>query len=436
MKTVFPALAALAAVLPPPPRHVLSLRAEANPVEIMNQLHGAVTAMRGEIDALAKAKADVVALEKVDRINATVGELQAVIDQVNAKIASIALNAASGKERQVSPEQVAHAKLVDQYMRRGDVPDAVLRESAVKAALTTQSDADGGFLTGFEYDTAVERVLARMSVIYQIAQRRQVGAATFKKPMATGAAASGWVGEEQSRPETGNPRLNEMSWPVMEVYANPYATQAMLDDAFLDVPQWLADEVAIAFEEQMGAAFVTGTGSMRPRGLLSYPVFPHGATPETDTVPWGQIATVNTGAAAAFAASSPFDAIYRLKYALRVPYWQNASWLMNRATARDVRLMKDGSGRYLWEPSHQIGQPALIDGHPVYIDDNMPSQAANAVVMAFGDFQRAYLIVERGGLRVLRDAYSAKPYVQFYTTKRVGGGISNFEAIKFLQCRT
>jgi len=197
----------------------------------------------------------------------------------------------------------------------------------------------------------------------------------------------------------------------------------------VDIAQWLADEVSITFAEQEGAAFISGNGIKKPKGVLAYP------TVANASYAWGKLGFVVTGGAAAFASSNPADAIINLHYALKAGYRNNASWLISDAVMGTVRQMKDGQNNYLWAPP-TVDAPATILGKPVVTDDNMPALAANAFPIAFGDFQRGYLISDRMGVQVLRDPYTNKPYVQFYTTKRVGGGVVNFEAIKLLKCST
>lgn len=264
----------------------------------------------------------------------------------------------------------------------------------------------------------------------QLATVMPVNTQVYKKIVNMGGAGSGWVGEEEARPQTGTPTLRELLFTVMELYANPFTTQGMLDDGIVDIAAWLADEVQTTFAEQEGAAFVTGNGVKRPRGLFDY------ATVDNASYAWGSIGFKVSGGAAGFAASAPGDALVDLYHALKQGYRNNASWLMSDATLGAVRKLKDGQGNYLFELPTAASPQATILGKPVYTDDNVPAVGSNAFPIAFGDFKRAYLIIDRLGVRVLRDPYSNKPYVSFYTTKRVGGGIANFEAVKFLKIST
>jgi predicted phage gp36 major capsid-like protein len=254
---------------------------------------------------------------------------------------------------------------------------------------------------------------------------------TYKKLVNMGGATSGWVGEEDSRPGTGTPTLRELAINTGEIYAMPGATQTSLDDARIDLAAWLAEEVSTEFAEQEGAAFVNGNGVNKPRGILAYD------TVINSSYAWGKIGFVKSGDASAFPAAStsvsPADAFIDTHYALRSGYRNGASWLMSDVTMNAVRKFKDAEGAYIWAPPSGAAQVATILGKPVHTDDNMDAVGAGKFPIAFGDFNRAYLVVDRAGIRVLRDPFTSKPNVIFYTTKRVGGGIVNFEAIKLLK---
>ncbi|MBA4219093.1 MAG: phage major capsid protein, partial [Methylobacterium sp.] len=193
------------------------------------------------------------------------------------------------------------------------------------------------------------------------------------------------------------------------------------------IDQWIAEEVESAFAEQEGAAFVSGDGVDKPKGFLAYP------TVADTSWSWGNIGTLKTGVAGAFAAANPSDILVDLVYALKAGYRQNASFVMNRKTQAAVRKFKDSTGQYLWQPPAAAGAQATLLGFPVVEAEDMPNIATDSVSIAFGDFRRGYLVVDRAGVRILRDPYSAKPHVLFYTTKRVGGGVQDFAAIKGLK---
>ncbi len=210
----------------------------------------------------------------------------------------------------------------------------------------------------------------------------------------------------------------------------PAATQSLLDDAAVDIEQWIAEEIDTVFAEQEGAAFVNGNGVNKPTGFLSY------TKSTTAAWSWGKTAYVVSGAAGAFPASNPSDVLVDLVYATRAGYRQNARFVMNRKTQAAIRKFKASTGEYLWCPPTSIGAPATLLNFPLVEAEDMPDIAADSFSIAFGDFQRGYLVVDRRGIRILRDPYSSKPYVLFYTTKRVGGGIQDFDAIKLLKFGT
>jgi len=207
----------------------------------------------------------------------------------------------------------------------------------------------------------------------------------------------------------------------------PAATQTLLDDSAVNIDEWIASEIDTVFAEQEGTAFVSGNGTTAPKGFLTY------TKEEESDWEWGKLGFVLSGAAGAFAASDPSDALVDLVYALKAGYRQNATFVMNRRTQAEVRKLKDDAGNYLWAPPATAGGQATLMGFPVAEAEDMPDIAANSFSIAFGDFRRGYLVVDRMGVRVLRDPYSAKPYVLFYVTKRVGGGVADFDAIKLMK---
>lgn len=410
-------------------RGLVAVRADASDAtKVFNDLKAAVEAMRAEhskeIADLKKGMGDVVQSEKVDRINADIGKMQEALDQINALVAASKIGG-SGNDAETA-DQREHAKAFDRFFRKG--VENGLRELEVKAAASTGSDPDGGYVTPKQTEATIDRVLGTVSAMRQIARVISISAGTYKKLVNQGGSTSGWVGEKESRSETNTPMLAALEFPAMELYAMPAATQTLLDDASVDIAQWLADEVAIEFAEEEGAAFISGSGINRPRGLLDYD------TVANASYSWGKLGYVATGAAADFATEDPADALIDLTMAIKQGYRQNARWLMNRKVQGSVRKMKDDQDNYLWQPGIQAGQPATLLGYPITDDDNMSDVGSNAFPVAFGDFQRGYLIVDRQGIRVLRDPFTSKPYVLFYTTKRVGGGVQNFEAIKLLKC--
>lgn len=414
-------------------RGIVRVRADASgdPNVILGELKAAFEAFKAERDeeiaALRKGQADVVKTEKVDRINSEITALQRTLDEVNQAIAALRLGSTGDS---ADPAVTEHAQAFNAWFRKGDrAIDADLRGLEVTAGLATDSDPDGGYLVPEETSNTIDRVVGTVSVMRELATVLPIGTDTYKKLMNMGGASSGWVGEKSDRPETDTPTLRELIFNAQELYANPATTQKALDDARLDIASWLANEVAIEFAEQEGAAFISGDGSNKPRGILGYD------TVANSSYAWGKVGFVKSGVAAALTDSSNngSDALISLYYALKQQYRNGASWLMSDAVMETVRKFKDGDDNYLWSPASSAGEVPSFLGKPVRTDDNMEEIAAGKFPVAFGNFQRAYLIVDRFGTRVLRDPFTNKPYVHFYTTKRVGGGIQNFEALKLLK---
>ncbi|BAB54388.1 phage major capsid protein [Mesorhizobium japonicum] len=412
-------------------RGLVGVRLDASDAtKILAELQKTFESFKAENEAELKAlKKDVVQTEKVDKINAEITKLTTALAEIDQTIAALKLGGGSAAP---DPTNGEHAKAFNRYFRKGDAGN--LGELQVKAALTTQSDPDGGYLVPTETEKTIDRIMGVTSTMRQLATILPIGTSEYKKLVNMGGAGSGWVGEEEARPQTGTPTLRELIFTVMELYANPATTRTMLDDGIIDIGAWLADEVNITFAEQEGAAFVTGNGLKRPRGILAYP------TVANANYSWGNVGYVVTGAASDFLAPtstvSPADALLDLLYGLKQGYRNNASYLSTDATMAKIRKFKDGQGNYVWAPPSANEKVPTIFGKPAYTDDNMNEIGTNTFPVAVGDFKRAYLIVDRQGVRVLRDELTNKPYVHFYTTKRVGGGISNFEAIKLLKCST
>ncbi|MCO5073516.1 MAG: phage major capsid protein [Rhizobiaceae bacterium] len=362
--------------------------------------------------------ADVVTADKVDRISRALDEQKRALDRLTLKKLRPGLASAG------LPMPSEHKQAFEEYVRNGD--DRQLRALDTKS-MSYGSGQDGGYLVPDETETEIGKRLATLSPIRSIASVRKVSAAVLKKPFAITGPATGWVAETAARPQTNTPTLAELSFPTMELYAMPAATATLLEDAVVDLDQWLSSEVEVAFAEQEGAAFITGDGTNKPKGFLDYD------TIDEDSWAWGKIGYIATGADGAFAASNPSDTLIDTIYALKAGYRQNANWVVNRKTQAAIRKFKDADGNYLWQPPATPGARAMLMGFPLVEAEDMPDIAEDAFSMAFGDFARGYMIVDRAGVRVLRDPYSAKPYVLFYTTKRVGGGVQDFAAIKLLK---
>ncbi len=365
--------------------------------------------------------ADVVTTEKMQRINEALDQQKAAIDELTLAARRPQLG---GEAAGLSASAREHKAAWEAYVRKG-VADGLLQWEA--KALSVQSDPDGGYLVPEHTEAEISRALADISPIRQIAAVRQVGANIYKKPFAVTGAATGWVAETAARPETNAPTLAELQFPTMELYAMPAASSTLLDDSVVNIDQWIAEEVQIAFAEQESAAFVAGDGVNKPKGFLDYPKV------DNASWSWGNIGYVATGVAGGFAASDPSDHLIDLIYSLKSGHRANAHWIMNRSAQAEIRKIKDADGNYIWAPGHEAGAAPTLMNFPIAEAEDMPDIATDSYSIGIGDFRRGYLIVDRVGVRVLRDPFTSKPYVLFYTTKRVGGGVQNFEAIKLLK---
>jgi HK97 family phage major capsid protein len=384
----------------------------------MHEMMAAFEAFKGANDARLdeierKASADTLLEEKVARIDQAVATAQSRLDRVVSEGRRPELG---GSPILVRGEEKS---AFDGYLRAGSVLE-------VKAGLST-APTSGGYVVPEQTERAIERRLMAGSPMREIATVRTVAAGVFKKPVSIAGVGSGWVAETAARPQTDPATLALLEFPSADLYACPAATQTLLDDALVDLDEWLAAEVEDAFAAQETEAFVNGDGANKPRGFLDYDIVADA------TQAWGELGYVASGAAGAFATTGPTDRLIDLVYAPKAQYRPNARFVMNRRTVSAVRKFKDADGNYIWQPAHRAGETASLLGYPLTEIETMPDVAANAAAIAFGDFRRGYLIVDRAGVRVLRDPYSAKPYVLFYTTRRVGGGVQDFDAIKVMK---
>ncbi len=361
------------------------------------------------------------------RVDTLEANMQKALDNISASVAANGIIGASIG----APEDPEYSKIFASFVRKGQGEEEIQNANAsghrasVNAAMSAGSAGDGGYLAPTEWDRTVNKALINVSPMRRIADVVPTSVRAYSTVWNTSAWGSGWVGETAARPQTSTTELKPLIFDNGEIYANPAITQQLLDDAQFNVEEWVANEVADTFAKQEGIAFISGDGVNKPRGFLTY--IEGGAS--ADRHPGGNLTVVNSGSAAAI---SP-DALISFTYSLPAPYRNGASWLMNSSTAAQIALLKDGQGNYLWRPGIIIGQPATLLGYPVEIDENMPNSAANALPIAFGNFKAGYLINDRIGQRVLRDPYTAKPYVLFYITKRVGGGVKDPNAIRLMK---
>lgn len=367
---------------------------------------------------LAEASFDIVARQET--CEADIATLKSDVVEVKARVDRIAVAAqrpAIGGAASAAPEVKG---FVDGYLRRGSTLEL--------KSLNGLTPQDGGYAVPREIDAVIARQLVNLSPIRAIAQVVQTGSAGYRKLVATGATASGWVSEAAARPETDTPDFAEIAPPTGELYANPAASQAMLDDAAFDLEGWLAGEIAVEFARAEGAAFVNGTGTNQPRGFLKAPVSALGDT----TRAFGTLQYMGTGNATGLG-TDPDERLIDLVHSLKAGHRQGACWVMNATTLAEVRKLKNADGSFLWQPGMVEGQPDRLLGYPVVEAEDMPGIAANAFPIAFGNFRNGYLIAERTATQILRDPFTNKPFVHFYATKRIGGQVLDSQAIKLLK---
>jgi HK97 family phage major capsid protein len=376
------------------------------------------TPIAAAVDPL-EASFDIVTRQ--DRAEAEIAALRGDVDEVKSRLDKVARAASrpviGGGQANDSPEVKG---FVEGYLRRG-------RETEIKS-INGGTPADGGFAVPRQIDALIARQLLDISPIRAIAQVVQTGSAGYRKLVATGGTASGWVSDNAPRPETATTKFAEIAPPAGDLYANPAASQAMLDDAAFDIETWLANEIALEFARAEGTAFVKGTGTNQPEGFLT------GAkgTAEDGVRAFGTLQYVGTGSATGL--GTALDAkLIDLIHALKSGHRQGACFVMNSTTLASVRKLKTADGAFLWQPGLVEGQPDRLLGYPVIEAEDMPDVAGGAFPIAFGNFRHGYLIAEHSATRVLRDPFTNKPFVHFYATRRIGGKVLDSNAIKLLK---
>lgn len=385
--------------------------------EVAKELKGAFEEFKKSNDKELEAiKAEKNKLEeKTNQLNEKLGE----IDQLKADLEKELKSAK--RPGALKGDIEAHKKAFMQFVRKGvDDGLADLQQKAVQVAVET----DGGYAVPEELDRTLLEILKDESPMRRVCNSITIGTSDYKKLVSLGGAGSGWVGETDARPATGTPTLAQIAATMGEIYANPQATQTSLDDVFFNVEQWLSEEIAREFAEKEGAAFLSGDGTNKPKGILAATMALTGDAERA----FGQLQNLKSGASGTFTGDNLINLIYSLKRGYR----QNAAFMMNGLTVAQARKLKDNDGNYLWQPGLQQGQPSTLLGHGIEENEDMPDAVADANAILFGDFKRGYTIVDRMGTRVLRDPFTNKPYVGFYTTKRVGGMLTDSNAIKVL----
>jgi len=367
---------------------------------------------------------------RLDAVEASIGAISSHLDETNGLVAALRITGGDSGSDSSPAERRRALNAFGSFVKTGDV-GAMNQLMPQAAAGSTDSDPGGGYTVLPEVGSTILERQLNVNALRQLARVQPTKASEYQELVDAGGAGAEWVGERQVRPETSANQYRLLTFPTHEIYANPALTQKLLDDSSLDLANFLTTQLARDFDQKEAAAFVSGDGINKPRGFLSYD-----QVANANWV-WGKHGYIASGVAAALSDSTHNggDALIEVVYGLRAPYRSNASWLMNSKTAGVVRKLKtsDDLKQYLWINSMVAGQPATLLGYPVAIDENMPDIGAGEFPIAFGDFKRGYLIVDRIGMRVLRDAYTNKPYIHFYTTKRIGAGCLDFEAIKLLK---
>jgi len=367
------------------------------------------------------ASFDIVARQ--DAADQALGALRSDVDEVKSRLDRVSRAAARPAIGGGAAPSVELKGFVDGYLRHG-------REAELKSVSGAVA-ADGGFAVPREIDALISMQLKTISPIRAISQVVQTGSAGYRKLVTAGGSVSGWVSEVAARPETTTPKFNEIAPPMGELYANPAASQAMLDDADFDIEAWLASEIAMEFARAEGAAFVNGSGTNQPKGFLGAPT----AATADATRPFGTLQFLASGNASAFDAAPELKLI-DLVHSLKSGHRQGAVFVMNSKTLATVRKFKAADGTFLWQPGLLEGAPARLLGYPVIEAEDMPDVAAGTFPIAFGNFKAGYLIAERKATTILRDPFTNKPFVNFYATKRVGGQVLDSDAIKLLKIST
>ena len=366
----------------------------------------------------AEASFDIVARQ--DKADADIAALRSDVEDVKLRVDRIGRAAARPALAAPTGNTPDTASFVDGYLRTGSTTEL----KSISGVVPT----DGGYAVPRQIDAMIARELVEVSPIRAIAQVVQTGSAGYRKLVSTGGTASGWVSEATGRVETDTPNFAEIAPPTGELYANPAASQAMLDDAGFDIEAWLAGEIAMEFARAEGAAFVHGTGVNQPSGFLNAPV----STLVDGDRAFGTMQYLGSGDADGFDVN-PDAKLIDLVHTLKSGHRQGASFVMNSATLAEVRKLKTADGAFLWQPGLVEGQPDRLLGYPVIEAEDMPDIAAGSFPIAFGNFRHGYLIAERSATQVLRDPFTNKPFVHFYATKRVGGQVLDSNAIKLLK---
>jgi HK97 family phage major capsid protein len=416
----------------------------------------ALKATVNELDKqVKKTGEDVVTKDKFEKVNSALDKLSDDLkaaakrsDDLEAKANRLSLTGGAADETETKSakafgEQLGSAVSVEDFrayksalygangpLRNKQAPNADLK------ALSVGSDPDGGYLVTPDTTGRIIQRIYETSPMRQVASVVSIGTDAIEGINDLGENGFSWVGETAARTENTTAQIGKWAIQVHEAVSHVTATQKVLEDARLDLESWLASKSADRIARGENTAFISGDGQSKPRGITNYPT---AATADASRA-WGTFEHINTGVNGAFRARSgdvnPVDDLVNAIYALKAPYRNNAVWMTSRSVLRDARKLKDGQGNFIWQPAAVAGQPSALLGFAVVEAEDMPALGTGSLSMAFGDFREAYQIVDRIGLSLLRDPYTAYPFVKFLFRKRVGGGAVSFEAVKFVRFGT
>lgn len=360
-----------------------------------------------------KGNADPLFMEQLTKISNVLDSQKSRLDMIET-----AQNRPSRevKNTRFSNGDMEHKKAYDNYLRKGAAAEL---EAFEQKSLSVGTNADGGYLVTPQLGEQISKYVSEACPMRELASVEEITSDSLDVIIDNNAAEAGWVAETATRDDTDTPQINKKSIPTHELYAQPNATQKLIDDAAIDIEAWIAEKVGSIFATMENTAFISGDGSGKPKGILGY----------SAGTSYGQVEQIVSGTSAVVT----FDGLIKMAGALKEEYLRNATFLVNRSNIQALRMIKDTAGQYIWQPSLALGTPDTLLGIPVRQASDMPVAAANSLSVALADFKRAYKIVDRLGIRILRDPFTAKPFVKFYTTKRVGGDVVNFEAIKLLK---
>ncbi len=395
------------------------------------------------LKAAASGKSVAELEQKMAKINEALDAHQQKTAQLEAALRRPQFETKGIDGHVLTAEQIAHKAAFTQFFRKGDVGNL---EELQKKALAVNDDTSGGYMVHADLSGRIIKRIFETSPIRLYANVQTISTDALEGTVDADQAAAQWVAERGARAQTGTPKIGVWRIPTHELFAEPAATQKLLDDAAWNAEQWLSEKVADKFARTENAAFVSGTGAGQPTGFVSKTIVAESGVTDDSYISGKKIGYIPTGAANDFLPPpasgtdpAPGDCLLQAIFALKTQYREmpGTAWAFHRTVFGKIRRLRDNYGRYLWEPSLAAGQPSTLLGYACAEFNDMPQLGAtNKFAIAFANWREFYQIVDRVGIRVLRDPYTAKPHVLFYTTKRVGGDVLNFEAAKFIKFAT